>query len=385
MAGALPTRVCRASFIALGLVLASLPVTGRSAKPVASPKGHVHQNGQEEDQTIRLTSDLVSLNVAVIDKDGHSIKSLKKSDFVAYEDGIKQQITNFAAAEEPFTVMLLLDVSGSTSEQIGLMKAAAKNFLSYLDQRDNVGVIAFSGGVELLADLGNTRADVQSSIDGIATAEGSEGHRFASNTGTSFYDALYSAVNESPLKRITGRKAIVCMTDGVDSSSRMHYPETARLVEKSDASVYFLELDTEKANLEALLRDRNDPGYANFSHAQIERYCDTYHRDEIDRALPPQMIPRDERKKINHGLYEIAHGELKDLAGRTGGRIYPVKTVWDLVGVFRQIADDLRAQYSIGYYPANKARDGRWRIIKVEVTTRGARVRTRPGYWAPIE
>jgi Ca-activated chloride channel family protein len=340
---------------------------------------------QDKDDTIRLRSDLVSLNASVLDSRGHAIQELEIRDFDVYEDGVKQTIANFSATREPFTLMLLLDVSGSTAREIDLIKDAARSFLEHIGSEDRIGVVVFSNEVVEVAELTDTRERVMQEIDGIATAEGGPGRRFSQNTGTSFYDALYLAMNESSLKGVKGRKAIVCMSDGVDSTSRVKFPEMARVVEVSKASVYFLQLDTEKANLAALLKPRFDPGYATFSQSQIDRYYERYDRGSPDRYLSKDLLREDLRKRINHGLYEIARGEAAELTDKTGGRIYPVRTVWDLAGIYGQIAADLRTLYSIGYYSTNEAKDGRWREIRLVVKKPGAKVRTRPGYWGPSE
>jgi len=336
---------------------------------------------QNQEDTIRLRSDLVSLNASVVDGRGHAIEGLEARDFEVYEDGVKQTIANFSATSEPFTMMLLIDVSGSTAQDVDLMKDAARSFLEHIGPEDRLGVIVFSNEVVEVAELTDTRERVIQEIAGITTSGGGAGRRFSQNTGTSFYDALYLAVNESSLKQVKGRKAIICMSDGVDSTSRSRFPEVARAVEDSKASVYFLELDTEKANLDAVLKPRSDPGYANFSQSQVDRYYDKYDRGSPDRNLPRDLLREDLRRHINRGLYEIARSELSEMAGKTGGRIYPVRTVWDLAGVYGQIAADLRTLYSIGYYSTNEAKDGRWRSIRVAVNRPGGKVRTRPGYW----
>src|SRR3989454_273541 len=231
---------------------------------------------RDQDEPIRLKTDLVTVSASVNDRSGHAFKSLKADDFAVYEDGVKQKIAHFAATEEPFTLLLLLDISGSTRDDITLMKRAARNFLGELRFDDRVGVIVFSREIEMIAEFTDPRARVATAIDGIATTGGEEGHKFTSNTGTSFYDALYLAVEESPLKKVEGRKAIVCLSDGVDSTSKMTFKETAPLAEKSDASVYFLEMNTEAATLKGLLKPKIDPGYVNFSQRQIDRYYAEY-------------------------------------------------------------------------------------------------------------
>jgi len=340
---------------------------------------------QDKDEPIRLRSDLVSLNASVVDGRGHAIEQLEARDFEVYEDGIKQAIANFSAASEPFTLMLLIDVSGSTAKEVDLMKDAARSFLEQVGPDDRIGVIVFSNEVVEIAEITDSREKVLEEIEGISGSGGAAGHRFSQNTGTSFYDALYLAVNESSLKQAKGRKAIVLMSDGVDSTSRMRFAEVARAVEGSKATVFVLNLDTEKANLQAVLKPRSDPGYANFSQSQVDRYFDKYDRGSSERYLPRDLLREDLRRRINRGLYEIARTQLTDLADKTGGQIYPVRTVWDLAGVYRQIAADLRTLYSIGYYSTNDAKDGKWRSIRLVVNREGAKARTRPGYWGSTQ
>ncbi len=367
-------RMTRPNLLLLLLVLAA----GSHARAQLPPPQ------RDQDQTIKLKTDLVTIAAAVTDSNGLAIRSLKADDFNVYEDGVRQKISHFASGEEPFTLMLLLDISGSTADEIMLIKRAAKNFLAELRRGDRVGVIVFSGDVELIADLNDSRAKVEAAIDSAATPEGGGGARFGESTGTSFYDALFLAVEDSPLKKVEGRKAIICMSDGVDSSSKTRYPEVAKLIEKSDASVYFLELNTEAVTLNRLLKPKSDPEYADLSQSQVDRYFDAYDADSLDRHRERKLLPQELLTKINHGLFGLARRQERDMAQRAGGRVYPVRSLIDLAGVYKQVADDLRAQYSIGYYSSNDARNGGWRTIKVEVRgkAKGASVRARPGYWA---
>lgn len=359
-------------FLSLLAVTLFAPMAARAQDPQS-----------DQDEPIRLKADLVSITASVTDRSGRALKSLKAEDFTIYEDGVKQQVTHFAATEEPFTLMLMLDISGSTRDDIALMKRAAKNFLAELRANDRVGVIVFSRDIEMIAEFTDTRARVESEIDLIATAEGGDSYQFTTKTGTSFYDALYLAVEDSPLKDAEGRKAIVCMSDGVDSTSLKAYKGIAAMVEKSQASIYFLELNTEQATLAGLLKPQTDAGYVNFAQSQIDRYYDTYDKDSIERHRPRKLIMPETLREINEGLYKIARRELREMSERTGGRDYPVRSLFDLADVYKQIADDLRSQYSISYYPKNTAHDGRWRAIRVETRSPGATVRARSGYRAP--
>lgn len=337
---------------------------------------------REQDEPVRLKSDLVTVSASVIDPNGRAIKSLKPEDFTIYEDGVRQKIAHFAATEEPFTLLLVLDLSGSTRDDISLIKRAARNFLGELRFDDRVGVIVFSREIEMISEFTDPRAEVLTAIDRVATPAGEEGHRFTTNTGTSFYDALYLAVEESPLKQTEGRKAIVCMSDGVDSTSKMKYADVMPLAEQSGASIYFLELNTEQATLQSLLKPKSDPDYVNFSQSQIDRYYAEHDPESIQRFRPRTALSPETTREINAGLYETSRRELRSLGEHTGGRAYTVRSLSDLAGVYRQVADDLHSQYSIAYYPSNNDHDGRWRSIKVETRAQNATVRARSGYRA---
>ncbi|HWP44219.1 MAG TPA: VWA domain-containing protein [Blastocatellia bacterium] len=337
----------------------------------------------DQDEAIRLKADLVTITAAVLDRDGRAVRSLKREDFIVFEDGVEQKIAHFARTEEPFTVMLMLDFSGSTLDEIALMKRAAKKFLAELRKDDRVGVITFSGDVKLVSDFTSDRAEIEAAIESEQPPQGSGQHRFTRKTGTSFYDALRLAVEDTSIKSVEGRKAIVCMSDGVDSTSKSTYSQIATLVEKSAASVYFLELNTEEAMIRGLLKERTDAGYINLSPSQISRYYEEFDRDSIIRNQPRDLMPPEMKRDIARGLYEIARRDMRQLAERTGGRVYPASALTDLSAVYKQVADDLRSQYSIGYYPQNDAHDGGWRSIRIEVRQQGATVRARSGYWAP--
>ncbi len=232
--------------------------------------GAQSQQQRDQDDTIRLQSNLVTITAAVTDRSGRAIRSLKVSDFEIFEDGAKQKITHFAATEEPFTVMLLLDISGSTRDEISLMKRAAKIFLEELRSDDRVGVLVFSREIELIARLGDSRAKAELAINRVGLPGAENGFQFSSKTGTSFYDALQRAVEDRDFKQTEGRKAIVCMSDGVDSTSRARYSDSGLMVEKAEAVSYFLELNTLEPMIEGLVKERTDPGYINFSQSQIE-------------------------------------------------------------------------------------------------------------------
>ncbi|MEW6207464.1 MAG: VWA domain-containing protein [Acidobacteriota bacterium] len=336
---------------------------------------------RDQGETLKLKTDLVTVTATVLEG-GAPLKSLRAQDFIIYEDGARQKITHFASTEEPFTIMLLLDISGSTQNDIELIRRAARGFLKELRKNDSIAVIVFSREIEQVADFEDSRDAVEAAIDSLASAEGDIAQRFTPATGTSFYDALRRAADDLRLRKTDGRKAIVCMSDGVDSTSRLTWGEAAGAVERSEASVYFLALNTEEAMIEGLLKNPYDPGYINFSQSQVSRYFDEFNPSSPDRALPRKDIPPELLREMTAGLYRIAERDMKLMTERAGGRVYAVNALTDLAAVYRQVADNLRSQYTLGYYPENDSRDGRWRSIRVEVARPGAAVRARSGYWA---
>jgi VWFA-related protein len=206
---------------------------------------------------------------------------------------------------------------------------------------------------------------------------------FKPGQGTSFYDALQLTIDEV-LKPVEGRKAIVALTDGVDSYGFGTFDQLIPELEKAGASIYFLELDTEAFTEAGITRHCADRHHFEFSLKQLKKYVSEYAEgaDPADYQSHCRLSSL-ERLQINRRLYESARHELREMATKTGGRVYPVKQLQQLEPAYAQIAAELRAQYSIGYYPINDQHDGKWRALRVEITRSGLAAQTRPGYRAP--
>lgn len=329
----------------------------------------------DEAATIRLNTDLVVLDVSVTDRDGNRTNSgLRAEDFVVYENGVRQKITSFDATEVPFNLVLLMDTSGSTRGDVDLMRRAARGFLNELRAQDRVAVVQFNKEVELLKDLTADRKAVEDALEFLKPG-----------TGTAFYDAMQLTM-EDVLGKVDGRKAIVALTDGVDSYGYKAYEQILPLMEKNRVSVYFLELDTESFTEEGMLRDCNEPVHFEFSGKQLKKYSKEFAGKTSEAFLSNHCrLARMERMQINRKLYEVARRELREVADKTGGRVYPVKELQYLDRAYSQIAAELRTQYSLAYYPTNEKHDGKWRGVKVEVKKAGFAARTRPGYRSPVE
>ena len=336
------------------------------------------QEKQPEIGTIRLNTDLVTVDAIVTDRDGNRISGvLKASDFTIYEDGVRQAINSFSATDAPFNLVLLLDTSGSASHEIELMRRAALRFLDELRPRDRVAVIQFSKEVELLKDLTSERAEIEEALQLLKPG-----------SGTSFYDSLKLAIGEV-FKEVEGRKAVVALSDGVDSFGYTTFDQILAEIESSNVLTYFLELDTEEFTQAGMTRDCSDESHFEFSRKQFKKYLAEYGKDGKDEVMsenqPHCRLSRLERMQINRRLYESARRELREMAYKTGGRVYPVKDLQQLEPAYSQIAAELRTYYSMSYYPKNEKRNGKWRTLRVKVNRPGFVAKTRPGYRAPLD
>jgi Ca-activated chloride channel homolog len=333
------------------------------------------QGKQNDIGTIRLNTDLVTVDAIVTDRNGDRITAaLRPSDFTIYEDGVRQTINSFSATDAPFNLVLLLDTSSSARDEIDLMRGAALRFLDELRPRDRVAVIQFSKEVELLKDLTSDRAEVEEAL-----------RLLKPGTGTSFYDSLKLAIDEV-FKGVEGRKAVVALTDGVDSFGYTTFEQILTEIESSNVLTYFLELDTEEFTQAGMTRDCSDESHFEFSRKQFKKYMTEYGKGAVmSENRPHCTLSRLERMEINRRLYESARRELREMANKTGGRVYPVKDLRQLEPAYSQIAAELRTYYSMSYYPTNEKHNGKWRTLRVKVNRPGLVAKTRPGYRAPLE
>lgn len=342
----------------------------------------------DEGDVIRTDTQLVSVPAVVTDSAGHPLAGLKAENFRIVEDGQPQTITNFGTAETPFEIALLLDTSGSTRDDVALIRDAALSFIGALRPGDRVGIVAFNTAqngndsvatVDVLSSLTNDRGELRQAVE-----------HLGSSNGTPYYDALQKVVDsvfrDPPSDEVRGRRAVVALTDGVDSQSNSDFA-TARLkLSQAGVACYFVQINTEDFVEDRLMKDCQDDGQLSLSQKQIERYR---------RLITPPPKAEDfnsfctmgpfERMSISRELYNIARREMNDLARASGGRSFQAATLADARAAFARVAADIGTLYSIGYYPTNKARDGKFRTIKLELkgVRDKAQVRARDGYYAP--
>ena len=355
-----------------------------------TPKGSPVSAPEEVDEgdVVRVETQLVSVPAVIKNNSGRPLAGLRRENFLLYEDGQQQSISNFGTTEAPFEIALLLDTSGSTRADVGLIRQAANAFISSLRSGDRVAIVAFNteqkgstqiATVEVLSELTANRQSLQKAIQGLGSAN-----------GTPYYDALERVTRqvfrESPREEVRGRRALVALTDGVDSTSDADFAAARAKLTSAGIACYFIQVNTEDFVEDRLLKDCQDDGRLSLSAKQLKRYRAIF----VPRASSEdytdfcQLGPF-ERMQISRDLYNLARREMNDLAKASGGKNFVAASLQDARAAFAQVANEIGTQYSLGYYPTNKARDGKFRTIRIEV--RGVPdkpvVRAREGYFAP--
>lgn len=342
----------------------------------------------DEGDVIRTDTQLVSVPAVVTDASGRPLSNLKAENFRIIEDGQAQTIANFGTTETPFEIALLLDTSGSTRDDVALIRSAANTFIEALRSGDRVGVVSFNQSVgfgdpvakvEVLTPLTGDREALRTAIDNLGASQ-----------GTPYYDALERVADgifhDPPKDDVRGRRAVVALTDGVDSSSNSDFVTAKMKLARAGIACYFIQVNTEDFVEDRLMKDCQDDGQLSLSKRQIERYRKLFFPKAKEENFNSfcQMGPF-ERMSISRELYNLARREMNDLSRGSGGRSFEAATLADARAAFARVAADIGTQYSLGYYPTNKARDGKFRSIKLEV--RGLRektqIRARDGYYAP--
>jgi VWFA-related protein len=294
---------------------------------------------QDPDETIRIDSDLVDLKVSVLGFPANTPPPiLEPKDFLVLEDGVRQEISFFAAADTPFDLVLLLDLSGSNSKNLKMIRNSAKRFVDAARDVDRIALVTFTDRPALYSSFSLDRKKLKKTIDEMDEAIG----------GTNFWDSMdYVLRVLIPQGSGLRRSAIVVMTDGIDNAlpdvpgPGSHLPFEALLtrIRNSESIVFPIYLDTEEEN--------------------VKRY----------------HVPR--------AAYALAREQLGQIANTCGTPMYRAARLSDLDAVYAQVVRDLSTVYSIGYSPTNKSLDGKWRSVEVRLTSRtDLFARTKRGYYA---
>lgn len=275
----------------------------------------------QDDETIKVNSDLVVLNLTVTKNNGSYVHNLKSNNFKIFEDGREERISNFSVAETPFAAAILLDTSGSMEGRISLARSAAIRFLDGLRSDDVAAVYHFDTKVELVQDFSGSH-----DLEPIAFDMKADGY-------TVLNDAIIHAAKDLS-QREEKRRAIIILSDGIDTRSSASSKKALATALAANATIYTVDLSSNRTG------SGPDPASA---------------------------------------------GILRDFAVKSGGRYVATPGGQALRDAFAGIVEELSNQYTIGYKPTNQTRDGRWRTIEVKVDPAilDATVRTRKGYHAP--
>ncbi|MBA2737762.1 MAG: VWA domain-containing protein [Pyrinomonadaceae bacterium] len=305
-----------------------------SAKPPSNSQAQTTgENIAFEDDIVKVETNLVTIPVSVFDRNGLYIPNLKKEDFKIFEDSKEQEIAYFGTTEKPFTIILLIDTSPSTEYKIDEIRSAATAFVDQLKPQDSVMVIEFDANVHVLTEATSDRQKIYKAIK-----------KADFGGGTSLYEAVDFSLRKR-LGKIQGRKAIVLFTDGVDTASyKASYDSTLLQAEEADALIF--------------------PIYYNTFYEN--------RRSAVDLDAPG----------VRAEDYVIGKKYIEELAENTGGRVFrPEAVEGGLTAAFEGIAEELRRQYNIGYYPPEEDRRvGQRKQIKVRVNRPNLVIRSRDSY-----
>lgn len=283
--------------------------------------------GPVAQQVFRAGTDVVLLNVSTLDAKNHAVGGLLRDDFLVFEDGQPQDVLIFSHDPQPVALSLLLDTSVSMDPKLTVAQQAASGFVDRLGPKDIAQLIDFDTMARIAQPFTTDHQALKTAIK--KTEAGGR---------TSLYDAVYIALDQlnrtpPPADNAARRQAIVLLSDGEDTSSHKEYDEVMDLSKRSDVIVFSIGLRT--------------------------------------REDPPQ------------GGWNEAEFVLRTLAQETGGHAFFIRDLSQLPAIYAQIADELSAQYTIGYRSKNQRHDGQWRKIAVQIPHGGAVALTKSGYYAP--
>ena len=320
-------------FLTLGAALLAQTPTQQPTKP-----------DLENLPSIKVDVDVVSVLASVRDKKGTLIPNLEQKDFTILEDGKPQPIKYFTKETDlPLTIGLLIDVSGSQRNLIQIERDAASQFFSQvLRKKDEAFLLSFGEEAELLQDYTNSAKLLTAAMRDLRVSSGVGGigpgpvPTAGQPRGTVLYDAVYLAASEK-LKNEVGRKVLVVITDGVDEGSRLPIKEAVMSAQKADAVIYSIEY--------------SDPSAYGGGWGMIS-------------------------------LGGSGSGALHQMSDETGGHVYRVDRKNTLDVVFKELQDEMRSQYSIGYTPLNDTKDGSYRKLDIKLSNKDLKAQARKGYYA---
>jgi VWFA-related protein len=366
----------RTALAAVTLFVVALPVFGQSQE----------EKPQQDPQTsIKIGTGLVTVPVIVTDRYGRFATGLSRNQFTVREEGSPQKIEEFSSIESPFSVALLIDTSRSTQNKLSKIRKAAKTFIKQLLPNDRIMIVSFDDKVRFVCDFSSDHAELERAVNALES-------RYA----TSLYDAIHLTISEK-MSKIQGRKAIVILTDGVDTASKQAtYESAVELAASAGIITYTVQYET-----------RNDgsskplflPGIgSSFAPRSGLRWQDApqqkpkpeseeskSEREDSTPGSVPSSRVNNQRQQPIRDRYLIAADFLRTLAAQSGGLPFRAETIENTSYAFQLIANELHNQYTLTYISSNERRDGSYRAIAVGVNDPDLVVRSRRFYRAPKE
>lgn len=347
-----------------------VPVLGGATQTPGDKNAGEHSvraaNGPEDvdaGDVIRVDTTLVTIPVSVMDRNGRYAPNLHKEDFRLWEDGTEQDIAFFSSVDKPFSLVLMIDTSGSTRFRLEDIQDAAISFVNQLRQDDRVMVVSFDDQVRVLTEFTSDRYRLRDAIRQTRTGD-----------GTKLYDAIDLVMNQR-LNSVAGRKAIILFTDGVDTTSRhASYASNLRDAEELDALIYPVQYDTYADQGSAGSGSQGGGGWPNSNADILVQILGGIFGKGGSVGVGGGAVGTSKRE------YDLANRYLDELARSTGARGYRADSTQNLAAAFANVAEELRRQYSLGYYPKTAAQAGQRRQIRVRVNQPNLAVRTRDSY-----
>jgi Ca-activated chloride channel homolog len=306
----------------------------------------------QQDDPIKIDTSIVRLNVGVVDQRGRAITNLRKEDFTVYEDDVKQPISNFEPTVAPFSVVMILDMSGSTLGFRETIRMSAFRFIDALAPDDRVAVIEFYDKVNLRNDFTTDRKVIANSIN-VANGRGK----------TQLYKALEMAMQKLA-REGKRRKAVIVLTDGIDTS--LQDKDRDFLVKVSGGDI-----------ATAIKPEMNDTLNRVLNQADAQGI--TVYPLALPTGDPAKLA---DPTPVQIAMFQAARTRLQILADRTGGTYNAINRLEEMGRLYAQIAAELHVLYTVEYQPLNDKRDGNFRNIKIEVSNPTLIAKTRKGYYA---
>lgn len=320
----------------------------------------------EQDKNHKANT-LVSVPVAISDRDGHYINGLKKSDFTLFEDGVEQKITFFATYDEPLNIALLLDTSVSTKESLDKIKTAAEGFIELLNPNDKCLIATFDARVNLLNSFTSSQKTLKYSLNKLQTA---------TQDGTVIYSAVEQTIQNS-FNNLEGRRVIVLLSDGKDLGSTITKAKLLSLLEESEVLIYTVFYKTGAGDNKLVIAADGTIKVIKNDKKPSKKKPNKKNKD-YSISIPAQVgLPSEgEIEFLERNADIAAIDSLKEMSDTTAGRFYFSDTP-KLREVFKKVAAELRQQYRLGYRSKKADNDAPVRNITVKVKRSDTVVRTR--------